>query len=81
VSATTQPRAELELLTAADAARVLGCSRQNVSKLGKKAAAGVSRSGFPAPAVRFAAGALWMRSDIESFAKQRRRARSAADEE
>jgi hypothetical protein len=64
---------ELELVTASDVARMVGCTRQNVSKLARKSAAGVSRSGFPAPAITYAAGALWSREAVERWAESRQK--------
>jgi len=57
---------EDELLGAVEGARLLGVSRQRFYQLQKK-------PGFPTPAAGLARGALWRRTDIESFAASRSR--------
>jgi hypothetical protein len=76
VGVSSSALTELDLLTATEVARMLGCTRQNVSKLARKSAAGVSRSGFPAPAITYAAGALWDRRAVERWEEERRQARA-----
>jgi hypothetical protein len=75
-SPTSQALAELELVGITEAAAMIGCTRQNVSKMAQAAEAGNSRSGFPAPTIRLSYGALWARSEIERFL-ERRRSRAA----
>lgn len=52
-----------ELVGLTEIAELLGISRQRVHKLSQEA------SGFPEPFARLSAGLIWLRADIEEWAR------------
>ena len=65
-------RRPLVLVGVGETAAMLGCSRQNVSKLAKRAQAGTSRSGFPAPHTVTSSGPVFDRRKIEDWIERRK---------
>lgn len=53
---------------------MLGVSRQRAFQL-------AASKGFPEPLDRLASGPVWKRSDVERWARQRRRPRDSADKQ
>jgi len=60
-------RRPLTLVGVSEVAAMLGCSKQNVSQMARRSAAGVSRSGFPKPHTVTSAGPVFDRRKIEDW--------------
>lgn len=56
--------APLDLISMVEAAEIIGVSRQRVGQL-------ADRPTFPAPIGRTQAGRVWLRSDVQEFARRR----------
>lgn len=63
-NSTLAEMAKVDLVGAAEVARLLGVTRQRVDALAR------THASFPEPAATIAAGRIWLRQDIEEWASR-----------